>query len=170
MELMASTGQTGLYKDILSYKCHASMKPEWLMKPRKPASPTKAMETRISALVSTSKSMRVYREIYSSSRSCWKNIEPIVITRLISSIVQIQNVYYFACEEGFIECYDMKEKKFKMLLKLPVRRENCVLLIHDNCIYALGGNEYNPATKKYDKPSNLTAMYCNWKRFLSLSV
>lgn len=166
MELMASAGKTELYKDILCYKYHANMKPEWLMKPRKSAIPMQTLETRISALVSTPKSKQVYTEIHSSSSSSWKNLEPILTGFPISSVAEMHNVYYLACQKGFIDCYDMKQKKFKMSLKLPILRENCALVIYKNCIYVLGGKEYNLHTWKCDKPSSLTARYSNSIQFL----
>lgn len=155
MQLMTRANQMILYKDILTYKYHPCMKPIWHMEPRKLKATRPSPQPQIVALIPESTLPIVHRELFNSSKGSWEAFEDIAVGKSIRSIVQWQHSYLCAHEQGRICCFDMKFTVSMMFSKMPTSRENCALLLHQNSLYVLGGNEYNNKTWKYDIPSKV---------------
>lgn len=155
MELMTSANQTNLYKDILSYRYHPHMKPSWHKKSRQTTATKIILETRIRALIPETNSEIISREMYSESKESWKSFRTICAINPVTSIIQWNNSYLFAGKRGTIQCIDMTSLQSTLLLKMPTLRENYALLIHNDAIYVIAGNKYNPKTWLYDIPTEL---------------
>lgn len=97
----------------------------------------------------------LHREIYSKTEKSWNIMDDILIPIVgpIHAMIQSRNAWYIFDKNGQIICMDMVS--FSTSFVTSVARRNFTVCIHNDYIYIIAGNEYNPTTAAYDLPSKL---------------
>lgn len=150
MKLLISIDLQDLCIEILNFKYDSSIKPklipEYLLLPRN----SSQIQSDLVAFQIEQNSSTLYKSTY--NYSLWQGSRPIDVQMTdIYTMVEWNHYLFVFNETGQIVCIDMNTLVVNSIPDIPKRRKKYAVVVHDDCIYVVGGTEpidlqHRPAT------------------------